>query len=259
MAISQKLTKSVIPLIVLLIGATSRPPVANGQTPAAQTVEPKSDAPDPTTTVAPQDKRILGVLPNYRTAEKTSVYQPIPPKYKIKIALKDTFDYPLIGLAAAYAGLYQLDDSHPQFGQGAEGYFKRLGTSYTDQMVGNMMTEGFLPVLLKEDPRYFRMAKGPVMRRTGYALSRIFVTKTDAGKPLFNFSEVLGNGIAAAVGLSYYTDDRNLPDYLQNWGVQLATDATSQVLKEFWPDIKHWYKNRHHQESAATVNRVSAD
>ena len=192
-----------------------------------------------------QDKRILGVLPNYRTAEMFQATHPLTPKQKLTIALKDSFDYPLVGLAAAYAGLYQLENSHPEFGQGFKGYASRLGTSYADQVQGNMFTEGFLPVLFREDPRYFRMAEGPKKKRAGYALTRIFVTRTDAGNKSFNFAEVVGNGMASGIGLSYYPDDRDVADYLQNFGVQLATDATSQVLKEFWPDIKRWWKTRH--------------
>jgi len=201
------------------------------------------DADDPA--AKNEDKRVLGVLPNYRTAELTADYHPISSKYKMKIALKDTFDYPLIGVGAAYALLYQAEDSHPQFGQGVEGYAKRFGTSYTDQVVGNMMTEGILPVLFKEDPRYFRKASGSVKSRLGYALSRIVITKTDEGNKSFNFAEIVGNGIAAGVGLSYYQDDRDVHDFMQNWGTQLATDAVSQVLKEFWPDIKHKYFHKH--------------
>lgn len=201
------------------------------------------DADDPA--AKNEDKHVLGVLPNYRTAELTTDYHPISNKYKLTIALKDTFDYPLIGVGATYALLYQAENSHPQFGQGVEGYAKRFGTSYTDQVVGNMMTEGILPILFKEDPRYFRKATGSAKSRLGYALSRIVITRTNEGNKTFNFAEILGNGIAASVGLSYYQDDRDVADFMQNWGTQLATDAISQVLKEFWPDIKHKYFHKH--------------
>lgn len=187
----------------------------------------------------------MGVLPNYRTAEMSAAGTPLTAKQKMRIALKDSFDYPLIFIGAAYAGLYQAEDSHPQFGQGAKGYFRRFGTSYTDQLDGNMLSEGVLPVLFREDPRYFRMAEGPVKRRLWYAVSRIVVTRTDSGHSSLNFAELLGNGIAAGVGLSYYSDDRDVSDYMQNWATQLATDAASQVLKEFWPDIKRkWHNHR---------------
>lgn len=242
----------VAPIVFLLLSQSIKPQAPQASPDSGETAT-KAQAPDPTNAVPPQDKRIFGVLPNYRTAEKTATYQPIAAKYKIKIAVKDSFDYPLLGLAAAYAGLYQLDDSHPQFGQGMAGYARRLGTSYCDQVVGNMLTEGFLPIAFKEDPRYFRMAEGPKKKRALYALSRIFVTKTDAGNKSFNYAEIVGNGIAAGVGLSYYTDSRNVPDFLESWGTELATDATSQVLKEFWPDIKRWYKSRHAHETASGI------
>jgi hypothetical protein len=220
---------------------------AQNQTPPAprQPGVPKVtlDADDPAAKY--EDKRVLGVLPNYRTAEQTTDYHPISAPYKMHIALKDSTDYPLFLLSAAYAGLYQLEDSHHQFGQGVEGYARRLSTSFADQFIGNMLTEGVLPIAFHEDPRYFRLAKGSIRHRTVYALSRILVTKTDAGNRSFNYAEVLGNGIAAGIGLSYYSDSRNVADYAQNFGTQLATDAVSQVLKEFWPDIKRRYFHRH--------------
>ncbi len=193
-----------------------------------------------------QDKRVFGVLPNYRTAEMSAASEPLSSHEKMHIALKDTFDYPLFAVSAGLAGLYQLDNSHPEFGQGAKGYFSRLGTSYADQMSGNLLTEGILPVAFHEDPRYFRLAKGPIRHRLFYSLTRIFVTHTDSGHLTFNYAEVLGNGIAAGIGLSYYPDSRDVGDYMQNWGVQLMTDSFSQVMKEFWPDIKRkLYARRH--------------
>jgi hypothetical protein len=191
-----------------------------------------------------EEKRIMGVIPNYRTAEMSAEGTPLTAKQKLHIAVKDSFDYPLFITGAAYAGIYQAENSHPQFGQGAKGYFSRFGTSYTDQLDGNMMTEGFLPVLLREDPRYFRMATGSFKKRLWYSVSRIVVTRTDSGHEIFNFSEFLGNGIAAGVGLSYYSDNRDVGDYIQNLAIQLGTDTYSQVLKEFWPDIKRHFKNR---------------
>jgi hypothetical protein len=220
---------------------TDPPPGPTASDPATNTATPAQPA---NPAILPPGKRVLGVLPNYRTANLTADYSPLNAKQKMTIALKDSFDYPLIGVGAAYAGLYQLEDSHPQFNQGFKGYLRRFGTSYTDQLVGNMMTEGFLPIAFHEDPRYFRLGEGKNSYRARYALTRIFVTRTDTGAKTFNFAEVVGNGVAAGVGLSYYQDDRDVHDVLQNWGTQLATDAISQVLKEFWPDIKHRYFHR---------------
>lgn len=255
MAVSQSLNRLLTALGIFLAMGVLSPPTARAQTqPQPGQVQqtaplPPKDEPGvnaPGKTPEGEDKRVLGVLPNYRTAELSAAGHPLTSQQKLRIAAKDSFDYPLIILGGAYAALYQLENSHPEFGQGTKGYLRRFGTSYCDQVDGNMMTEGFLPILLKEDPRYFRMAEGSKAKRTWYALTRILVTRTDSGNKIFNFSEVLGNGIAAGIGLSYYPDDRDVPDYMQNWGIQLATDAVSQVLKEFWPDVKRrWYEKHH--------------
>jgi hypothetical protein len=193
----------------------------------------------------PPDKRILGVLPNYRTVQDTGDVKPIPSRRKLWIASKDTFDYPIWALAAGFAGVYQLENENPSFGQGAKGYFKRYGASLADQMMGNILTEGVFPVLLHEDPRYFRRGTGGKWGRTAYALTRVLVTRTDSGTKRFNFSELLGNSIAVGVSNAYYPNDRDFGDNLEKVGLQFGTDALSNVLKEFWPDIKHRFIHRH--------------
>jgi hypothetical protein len=201
---------------------------------------------------APPDKRIFGVLPNYRTANESAVYTPITTKQKFIIASKDSFDYPLVLVAGGVAGLGQITDTNPSFGQGVAGYARRLATGYADQVIGNMMTEGLFPMLLREDPRYFRRGHGSKWSRTWYAATRVFVTRTDSGGTRFNFSEVVGNSTAAAISNAYEPDGRNVDDNLEKLGMQIGIDAFSQVLKEFWPDIKHKLFSHHHEDATGT-------
>jgi len=219
----------------------------------AQTADhPEPIATQPPAADAPQtpqiDKRIFGVLPNYRTADGSAPFTPITTKRKFYIASKDSFDYPVVLLSAAFAALYQLEDQDPSFGQGVKGYGKRLATSYGDQAVGNLMTEAIFPSLLHEDPRYFRLGAGggSTWHRTRYAITRVFVVRTDKGNWGFNFSEWLGYGATVALSNLYYpADTRNVTDNVQKLGLQIGTDAFSQVLKEFWPDWKrHLRKKR---------------
>ena len=224
---------------------------------SAGSVEPASGASETPAAPVTEDKRVFGVLPNYRTAEETAIYTPITAKQKMTIATKDTIDYPLFLLGGALAGIAQLANEHPLFGQGVAGYAHRYGTAYADQFIGNYMTEGILPTLFHEDPRYFRRGHGPKGSRAWYAATRIFVTKTDSGGTTFNFAEVVGNSIAAAAGNGYYPGETHLSDNLSRLGQALATDAISQVLKEFWPDIKrrYWF---HHKDSSALLPAASS-
>ncbi len=221
---------------------SSGAPSPNGPDPVDATQPPVPGQPGSTI-----DKRIFGVLPNYRTADGTRPFERLDAKRKFYIAAKDSFDYPVYPLSAAFAGLYQIENQNPSFGQGVDGFAKRWGASYADQAIGNLMTEGLFPAMLREDPRYFRIGpgSGSNWHRVGYALTRVIVGKRDSGQWDFNYSEWLGNGAAVAISNLYYpSDTRNVSDNLQKWGIQVATDAFSNVLKEFWPDWKRKFFSR---------------
>jgi hypothetical protein len=216
----------------------------SGTQSAAQAQPARAPADDQ---AAPPDKRVLGVLPNYRTVNETGVYEPISTRQKLIIACKDSFDYPLVLLGGAFAGISQLSNSDPSYHQGVEGYGKRLAAYYADQAIGNMMTEGFFPAMLHEDPRYRRIgpSRGSVKFRTWYAFSRVFVTRTDSGGTRFNYSEWVGNATGVAISNLYHPDSRDWQDNSYKLLEQVGTDGISQILKEFWPDIKHklFHKN----------------
>jgi hypothetical protein len=215
--------------------------------PAQPAVKPTGDA-----VTSQEDKRVFGVLPNYRTTENSLPFKRISAGYKLKIAFKDSFDWPSYITGGLLAGVYQLENSNPSFGQGVAGYFRRFGTASGDQIIGNMMTEGFMPVLFHQDPRYFRLGRGGGTKkhRLVYALGSIIVTRMDSGHKSFNFSEWGGNAVAASIGNAYYPDNRSAAGTGQRLLISCGTDALSNVLKEFWPDVKHWLRKDKDQPAA---------
>jgi hypothetical protein len=185
-----------------------------------------------------QDKRAFGVLPNNRTADGSLPFEPITAKRKMTIAFKDSFDGPIYFTSAAFAGIYQWENQNPSFGQGMAGYAKRYATSLSDLIVGNMMSEGVIPALGHQDPRYFRVGQGSGTARVWNAVKSIFVAPMDSGRKTFNFSEWGGNAVSVALSNTYYPDTRNVHDNVGKLLMQCGTDALSNVLKEFWPDVK---------------------
>jgi hypothetical protein len=208
------------------------------------------EAPAPVQGVIP-DKRAYGVLPNYRTAELDGPYFSITTKQKFTIAKKDTLDWPSYIMAGFFSGVSQLGNSNPSFGQGMKGYSRRYVSSVADQDIGNFLTEAILPSLFHQDPRYFRKGRGSVMSRIAYAASRSAIARNDSGKWTFNTSEFLGNGIVASIGNAYYPDGVGFKPTMQRMFTQIGTDSISQIMKEFWPDIK---RKLSHQKS----DRVTA-
>jgi hypothetical protein len=224
-------------VILTQFGAAQQAAPAPDPAPAAAAeTTPATDGTNSATSDA--DKRIFGVLPNYRTANGSLPFSPITAKQKLTIATKDTFDGPSYVLAGLFAGLYQLEDQNPSFGQGLKGYAHRYVTAIADQDIGNYMTEGFLPVLLKEDPRFFRSGTGKFWGRVIHAAGGVVISKTDKGNSTFNFSEFLGNGLTASIGNAYYPDEVGFTPTMERMFTAIGTDAFSNVLKEFWPDFK---------------------
>jgi hypothetical protein len=210
---------------------------------SAQSGDATEVAVQPGSASTPIDKRAYGVLPNYRTANYDDPFTPLSAKRKFTIASRDSFDYPIFFLGGVFAGIGQLDNAHPSYGQGMEGFGKRYASSFADQAIGNYMTEGFMPALFHQDPRYYRRGSeyGSVKKRIWWALTRDFVARNDNGKWTYNYSELFGNIAASGIANVYYPGERTWGDNGQRVATQFATDALSQVLKEFWPDIKQKY------------------
>jgi hypothetical protein len=193
-----------------------------------------------------KDDRMFYVMPNYLTVDGQSQAKPVSWKEKFSMAAKGSFDPYEFTLVGIVAGIRQADDSSPGFGQGFEGYAKRYGAAFADQVDGNIMVGGVYPTILKIDPRYFRLGTGSFVHRFGYAIDRILIARRDSGTHMFNVPEIAGNATAIAISNVYYpAADRSFSSSLSGWGTQMGLDAFGNELKEFWPDIHGYLQKRH--------------
>lgn len=200
-----------------------------------------------------KNDRMFYVMPNYLTVGNEAHVEPLTWKGKFKITASGCFDPYEFFTAGVVAGIRQAENAYPGFDQGFAGYARRYGTAFADQVDGNMMVGAVFPSILRTDPRYYQKGTGGFSHRLGYALSRVFVTRTDSGRSTFNLSEPLGNGVAVAIGNFYYpASDRGASSSLHGWGLQMAIDGFGNVLKEFWPDIHHRIeRGRHHPDPSS--------
>jgi hypothetical protein len=191
-------------------------------------------------TEATSNDRLFFALPNFLTLENAGQVPPLTVGQKFKVVARGTFDRIQIPWYAVLAGISQAENSEPGYGQGAEGYAKRFGSAAADGAIENFMTGAIFPSLLQQDPRFFQQGEGGFWHRTGYAVSRIFVTRTDSGHPQPNFSEICGSGAAAAISIYSYhpSADRTLSNTAGVWGAQVGYDTITYVVKEFWPDLR---------------------
>ncbi len=222
-----------------------------------QTAAPESDQKAEPATPQSNGKRILGIIPNYRTFPSLVNYEPLTVKGKFRIAFDDASDRGTVVLAAAFAGEGQLTNSNPSFGQGVAGYARYLGTSYGDLVIGDLMTEAIYPSLLHQDPRYFRRGTGSGWARLGYAMGQIFWTHKDSGGMEFNFSEIGGNATAVLISTAYYPEGRDVTSTTAKLATQIGVDMAGNILKEFWPDLQRKFSR--HPKATNTGQRASLD
>jgi hypothetical protein len=239
--------------LLLILGGMLILPSSFGQQLASETPPVpgtirQPEAPSGTNPPEPEQKRIFGIIPNFRTFPSLLHYQPLTTQQKFKIAAQDSFDRGTFVLAALFAGEGQLTRANPSFGNGAAAYGRYLGTAYADFVIGDFMTEAIYPTLLHQDPRYFRRGQGSGLSRFGYAIGQLFQTHTDRGGIQFNYSEVIGNASAVAISNAYYPDDRNATDALVKLSTQLGVDMASNILKEFSPDIYRHLRRKHRSQ-----------
>ncbi|MGE5321369.1 MAG: hypothetical protein ACM3SW_00810, partial [Actinomycetota bacterium] len=140
----------------------------------------------------------------------------------------------------------KIEGGDRKFASGATGlaqhYGVELATSESD-----VFFERFLfPILLKQDPRYFRDPELPFLRRALYSVSRVVITLNDNGHPVFNASKVLGGAASQALSDVY------VPGQAQGLGpirdrvtFDLLRDAGFNLLHEFWPDIRRKLFHQH--------------
>ena len=189
-----------------------------------------------------EETHILGIFPDFDTVRNSSgVIMPISAKTKFWLATEDVFDPSSFVITGFYAAGAQLSNQYKDFGQGAKGYAKRYAGAFADSAIGNYLTEAAFPALFHQDPRFFRM--GPTAgfwKRVGYSASRVLVTRGDSGARQFNFSEIVGNGAAASISAAYYpASSRHPEEVLEKFAMNVGSDAGFNILKEFWPDMRH--------------------
>jgi hypothetical protein len=222
------------------------------QAPATQQNNQQSDTNHEEQTGTSND-RLFYAMPNFLTIQSSNQLPPLSVKQKFKVVAQSAFDYFEYPWYGALAGISQAENSEPAYGQGAEGYAKRYGAAFADGTIENFWTSAILPSVLHQDPRFYQMPTGGFTHRAVYAGSRILITRSDSGRRQFNFSEIFGSLIAAAISTYSYhpRSERTIGDTASVWGSEVGYDTITIEVKEFWPDIHRKFSHKATNDPAA--------
>jgi len=187
-----------------------------------------------------QTQRMFWIVPNFAAVSADTQLPPLSVREKFVLATKDSVDYSSFVWTGLLAYQSMALNSDPALGHGLAGYTRYYWRAFADQASGSFFTEAIVPAMTHEDPRYYTLGHGNFWRRTTYALSRVVLTKTDSGGLGFNFSEVVGNGMEAGLSNLYYpSQERGFRKTAENWGTQIEAACLNNIIREFWPDIRH--------------------
>jgi len=180
-----------------------------------------------------ETQRIGGILPNYYVVYDANP-QPLTKKLKFELGWRSVVDPANVLFVGAVAGAQQAQGAFPQYQQGVKGYGRRFGAGMADATVGTLLTGSVLPVVFRQDPRYFYRGSGSRVSRTWYALKTTVVCKGDNGRWQPAYANVLGSfGAGAVSGLYYPGGERGGMLVVENGLSALAFDGFANVMQEF--------------------------
>ncbi len=180
-----------------------------------------------------EKQRILGVLPNFYVSYIPNA-APLDAKQKLKLAWRTVVDpFNLIFVAGA-AGVEQAEDAFSGYGQGSQGYAKRLGAGYADTVSGTFLAGAVFPALLKQDPRYFYKGTGSARSRILYAIANAVICKGDNGRWQANYSNILGSVAAGGISNLYYPKgNRGAGLIFETTAIGIGGTAVANLFQEF--------------------------
>jgi hypothetical protein len=217
----------------------SSPGSSSSQTGAQQPDAKKSQHEKAAEQIKEQEKqRVLGIVPYFNTSYHSDAVS-MTPGQKIGLAFRSSVDPFTFAAGFLVAGYHEAKDDDKGFGWGLEGYGKRSGAAYLDAVDGTMIGNGILPVILHQDPRYFRLGYGTKTHRILYSLASNVICKHDnTGKWEPNYSNVGGNIIAGAISNLYYpSSGSGVGQTFTNGMIVTAEGGIGSVFQEFWPDV----------------------
>ena len=185
-------------------------------------------------------KHIFLVVPAFHVAYQKT-FKPLTSREKFDQWLQGTYDPRGLGLYAFEAATlaYSSQDGFCGYGKEEVDYLKCFAATEADANISSFFGDFLFPVIMHQDPRYFRLGEGSFGKRVGYAVSRVFFTHADSGRTVFFASALSGTVIGAAASNLYYpVRDRGFRNSLSRMGLDLGNTALFNVAAEFWPDIR---------------------
>jgi hypothetical protein len=171
---------------------------------------------------------------------------PLSAKEKLELSGWEQLQPYSFGTQILAAGWEQLLNSNPKYGTDKAAFGERLGAASIRQNSQAILSDGIFAAVFRQDPRYYRKGSGSFVGRILYSVSRVLVTRTDAGNETANTSQLVGYAGAAALTMTYYPAvSATWSNTANGYGISLVGSALGNGVHEFAPDLIHLVFHRH--------------
>jgi len=162
----------------------------------------------------------------------------LTPGQKFELFVDNSISVHTILWSATGSSFGQALGSPTGWGQGWDNYGKRFGASMARGASGEFFGTFVMASALHEDPRFFPDKNPGFGRAVKYSLRRLFVTRSDDGRPVANISGLVGPLLGEGLANAYYPDrNRTVGDTFFRYGLDIAVRAGGNMLREYWPVV----------------------
>ena len=168
-----------------------------------------------------------------------ATWKPLTAREKFRVFEKYTYSPRTFANASINSVMDDVKHSNREYETGPCGVAQRYGIELATSETSVFFERFLIPVLLKQDPRYFRDPRLPFAKRVLYSMSRVLITRSDSGHQTFNASKIGGGLISQAIGDLYVPGrSQGLHPLADRLTFNLARDAGTNLVHEFWPEIR---------------------
>jgi hypothetical protein len=165
-------------------------------------------------------------------------HAPLGVRGKFRLAVANVSDPFAILTTALDSEIGNATSGPSPLARGASGFGQRFGVAMAGEASSEFFSTFLISSIFRQDPHYHRDPDSPLGHRFTHALSYVVVTRSDSGKPMFNFAEFLGTASSSLVEGGLH------PEWEKGPGaesgrifISIGSDAAWNLMTEFLPDV----------------------
>ena len=165
-------------------------------------------------------------------------YLPITPRQRVRWFTTNTIDWSNLAGGIFLSAFGTAPDRPKEYGPHWGGLGDRYGMGMTRSATGNAIEAG-VGLILREDPRYFRVPQRPFKARIGNVIRLTFAARGHGG----NFGPAYARYMAI-FGTNFLSNtwrvnsEANTHDALLRASEGFGGFMVANAFEEFWPDVK---------------------